>query len=179
MRPYFELMRLHKPIGIWLVFFPAAWVLAINHAPFSLYALFLLGAAIMRAAGCIINDLTDRRIDREVARTRARPLAAGTVSVFAALIILALLLLLGLGIVLMLPPPALMLALVTLPLIRFFSPLRSIWALCLPQLLRLAASRQCHSVSILAHCSGLWATIPSMRWLTVRTTPVSVSNPLR
>jgi 4-hydroxybenzoate polyprenyltransferase len=117
MRPYLELMRLHKPIGIWLVFFPAAWVLAINHAPFSLYALFLLGAAIMRAAGCIINDLTDRRIDREVARTRARPLAAGTVSVFAALIILALLLLLGLGIVLMLPPPALMLALVTLPLI--------------------------------------------------------------
>jgi 4-hydroxybenzoate polyprenyltransferase len=117
MRPFIELMRLDRPIGIWLVFFPAAWVLALYHAPLALYALFLLGAAIMRAAGCIINDLTDRRIDREVARTRTRPLAAGTISVRAALIILTSLLLLGLGIVLLLPPPALTLALFTLPLI--------------------------------------------------------------
>ncbi len=117
MRPYFELMRLHKPIGIWLVFFPAAWVLGLHQAPLALYVLFFLGAVIMRAAGCIINDLTDRRIDCEVARTRTRPLAAGTVSVRAALILLALLLLLGFGTVLLLPPLAMTLALFTLPLI--------------------------------------------------------------
>lgn len=115
--PYFQLLRLHKPVGIWLVFFPAAWVLALYHASWVLYALFLLGAVVMRAAGCIINDMTDRTIDREVARTRTRPLAAGTISPRAALIMLAMLLLAGLAIVLWLPPMALYLAMITLPLI--------------------------------------------------------------
>lgn len=117
LRPYLHLMRLHRPIGIWLVFFPAAWVLALAGADFWLYPLFLLGAAVMRAAGCIINDLTDREIDREVARTRDRPLASGQLSARAALVALVALLLLGLGIVLLLPRPALSLALITLPLI--------------------------------------------------------------
>lgn len=117
LRPYLHLMRLNRPIGIWLVFFPAAWVLALSAAPLWLYLLFLLGAAVMRSAGCIINDLTDRKIDREVARTRDRPLAAGTLSPRAALALLAVLLLVALAIVLLLPRPALGLALLTLPLI--------------------------------------------------------------
>jgi 4-hydroxybenzoate polyprenyltransferase len=118
--PYLQLMRLDKPIGFWLLYFPASWAVALA-APaadlFYLQGLMLVGAIITRAAGCIINDLTDRKLDQHVARTRERPLAAGRITRRSALILLAILLTLALGIALSLPHEVLVIALVALPMI--------------------------------------------------------------
>lgn len=106
--PYAQLMRLDRPIGWWLLVLPCWWGLALAHFPaadpslnwlwFAL--LFLLGAIIMRGAGCVLNDIFDRDIDAQVARTRLRPIPAGTVSVRAAIVFLSVLCLAGLVILL-------------------------------------------------------------------------------
>jgi 4-hydroxybenzoate polyprenyltransferase len=116
---YIHLMRLHKPIGIWLLFFPASWAvgLAATHDVGYFQLLMLLGAFVTRSAGCIINDITDRALDAQVARTRTRPLASGRVSVREAYVALAVLLGLALGIALSLPSAVLVLALLALPMI--------------------------------------------------------------
>ncbi|KAH9951854.1 UbiA prenyltransferase family-domain-containing protein [Amylocystis lapponica] len=87
-RPYFYLMRVDKPIGTLLLFYPCAWSITMAayalELPFTMpltyISLFGLGAVIMRGAGCTINDLWDRKLDRAVARTRERPLAKGAIS---------------------------------------------------------------------------------------------------
>lgn len=92
---YAELMRLHKPIGIWLMLWPILWALWIageGHPPVNTVLIFIFGVIIMRAAGCVINDIWDRDIDKYVPRTHMRPIAAGIVSVKEA-VILALILL--------------------------------------------------------------------------------------
>lgn len=102
-RPYALLMRLDRPIGTWLLLLPGWWAIlmaaggafSLNADDISLLALFGIGAVIMRGAGCVVNDLWDRRLDRMVARTQARPLASGQVSVRQALAFLFILLLLG------------------------------------------------------------------------------------
>ncbi len=105
-RPYALLARLDRPIGIWLLFLPGLWgILLARPAPlmaWKLIALFALGSVLMRAAGCVVNDLWDRDLDRAVARTRARPLASGQLSPRQALIFLLLLLLISLAILLQL-----------------------------------------------------------------------------
>ena len=105
--PYAQMMRLDRPIGWWLLLLPCWWGLLLaqtangDHWPdLWIGFLFFLGAIVMRAAGCIVNDLADRDIDAKVERTRNRPLASGQVSVKAALIVLAVLLAIGLGILL-------------------------------------------------------------------------------
>lgn len=120
--PYIQLLRLDKPTGIWLVFFPAAWGVLLAPVPPQpgLLALMLLGAALTRAGGCIINDMTDRRLDARVARTRARPLASGAISARAAIGMLALLGAASLGVALLLPPPVLTLAALAAPLIAAY-----------------------------------------------------------
>ncbi len=120
-----SLMRLNKPVGIWLVFYPAAWavVLASPAAPSPMLLLqMLVGAVLMRSAGCIINDIADRKFDREVARTRMRPLASGALSVRSALILLLVCLSASLALCFSLPHPrdALMLALGVLPLVALY-----------------------------------------------------------
>ena len=83
-RPYARLARLDRPIGTWLLLFPGWWgiALASRHWPDPvLMALFAVGAVVMRGAGCTLNDIADRDYDRQVARTRLRPLASGAVSV--------------------------------------------------------------------------------------------------
>lgn len=105
--PYAQLMRLDKPIGSWLLAWPGLWSIGMAAAPGHLpdpwlTALFGTGAVLMRGAGCTINDLWDRDIDRQVERTRSRPLAAGTVTPLAALVFLGAQLLLGLAILLQL-----------------------------------------------------------------------------
>src|SRR5689334_11161777 len=80
---YVQLMRLDRPIGIWLLLWPtlwALWVASVGHPSRRLLAIFIAGTVIMRSAGCIINDLADRNIDPHVQRTRARPLAARKLS---------------------------------------------------------------------------------------------------
>ena len=77
------LMRLHRPIGIWLLMWPMLWALWIagdGHPDERLLIIFLLGAVLMRSAGCVINDYADRDIDPFVKRTSDRPLAARRVT---------------------------------------------------------------------------------------------------
>jgi 4-hydroxybenzoate polyprenyltransferase len=92
---YGRLMRLDRPVGTWLLLWPALWALWIAGAgrprP-QVLLVFVLGVVVMRAAGCVINDFTDRNIDPHVQRTRDRPLAARRIAPFEALLLFALLL---------------------------------------------------------------------------------------
>jgi 4-hydroxybenzoate polyprenyltransferase len=121
--PYIALTRLDKPIGVWLLFFPAAWGVALA-APAAtagwLMGVMLLGAALTRAAGCIINDLTDRRLDAQVERTKHRPLASGAIKPWQAILLLAILLLAALALALSLPAQVFLLALLALPMIALY-----------------------------------------------------------
>ena len=90
---FINLTRLDKPIGIMLLFWPSAWGLAYAHSieqniNLFLYYLFLffLGSVLMRSAGCIVNDIVDKDIDKKVYRTKNRPLASGLISLKLALI---------------------------------------------------------------------------------------------
>ena len=86
---FIELIRLKKPIGFMLLFWPCSWGLIIAY-DFSgekisflfFLSLFFLGAVLMRSAGCIINDIADRNFDNKVQRTKDRPIASGKISVF-------------------------------------------------------------------------------------------------
>ncbi len=103
---YAALMRMDKPIGFWLLLWPCWWAitLASDGLPSaSLLSLFLIGAIAMRAAGCVINDMADRDFDRQVARTRTRPLASGAITMAHAYGLLAVLLLIALAVALMMP----------------------------------------------------------------------------
>ena len=80
---YLLLMRLHKPIGIWLLLWPTLWGLWFASGgmpPPKVLVIFVLGTVLMRSAGCVVNDLADRGFDPHVARTRERPIAAGRVT---------------------------------------------------------------------------------------------------
>lgn len=99
---YARLMRLHKPIGIFLLLWPTLWALWIagEGSPDPLVVLvFVAGVVVMRSAGCVINDYADRDFDPHVARTRDRPIAAGRVKPREALVLFALLCLVALGLV--------------------------------------------------------------------------------
>lgn len=96
--PYLRLMRLHQPVGIWLLLWPCWWALSLVHAPLAVYVWFALGAVAMRSAGCILNDMADRHFDRQVERTKSRPLASGELSMWQASILLGVLLLLSFGV---------------------------------------------------------------------------------
>ncbi|MBD3822013.1 4-hydroxybenzoate octaprenyltransferase [Hydrogenovibrio sp. JE_KL2] len=102
---FIQLTRLDRPIGTYLVLWPALWalVLAADHLPsMSLVIIFTLGAFAMRSAGCIINDYADRHFDGHVERTCNRPLAAGLITEKQALGFFIALCLLSLGLVLLL-----------------------------------------------------------------------------
>lgn len=106
-RPYARLMRLERPIGWWLLLLPCWWGLALGQIGFGgglpnlWYALlFLIGAIIMRGAGCTLNDIADRNFDGKVERTKLRPIPSGQVSVKRAIAFLILLCLAGLVILL-------------------------------------------------------------------------------
>jgi 4-hydroxybenzoate polyprenyltransferase len=122
--PYSKLLRLHQPVGILLLLFPCWWGVLAYHErgalPLTTLALFALGAVVMRSAGCIINDLSDKDIDGQVARTRARPLASGAVSVKEAYIILLALLCAALLIAMSLGEHVVWLGMAWLPLIALY-----------------------------------------------------------
>jgi 4-hydroxybenzoate polyprenyltransferase len=82
-RDLIQLARFDRPIGAWLLYWPGAWAIALSGKAFARWDLLLwfwLGAAAMRGAGCVYNDIVDRDLDRKVARTRERPVASGRVS---------------------------------------------------------------------------------------------------
>lgn len=91
---FIALMRLDRPIGIWLLLWPtlwAVWIAGDGHPSLSIVLIFTLGVVFMRSAGCVINDYADRHWDGEVARTADRPLVTGRVSAKEALLLFALL----------------------------------------------------------------------------------------
>ena len=107
MRPYLRLARFDRPIGSWLLLMPCWWSAAlaagvardVSDLPW-IVALFFIGAFVMRGAGCTWNDITDRKLDGSVERTRSRPIPAGQVSVAQAAAFMALLALIGLAVLL-------------------------------------------------------------------------------
>ena len=103
LREYAQLMRLHRPIGIYLLLWPTLWALWLagnGQPPRGVTLVFVLGVILMRSAGCVMNDIADRDFDPHVARTRDRPLAAGRVSLSEAVGLMATLCLLAFGLVL-------------------------------------------------------------------------------
>ena len=126
-RPYARLARLERPTGWWLLVLPGWWGISLGQvshgggAPsFKLMLLFLIGAIIMRGAGCTLNDIVDRKIDAQVVRTRLRPLPSGQVSVREALLFLVVLLGLGLIILLQLNRVAILLGVASLVLVAVY-----------------------------------------------------------
>lgn len=117
-RPYALLMRLDRPIGSWLLFLPGLWAFAMAAPSWGrglwLTALFGLGAVLMRGAGCVVNDLWDRDLDRKVERTAGRPLASGAIRPKQALAFLLGVLLVSLLILLQLNLAAIILGLLSL-----------------------------------------------------------------
>ena len=104
LRPYASLMRLDRPIGTWLLYWPCAWSVALAGVGgrWELFLWLALGAFATRSAGCVYNDIVDRDLDRRVERTRLRPLASGRVPLRFALVLIGLLCLVGLVVLLQL-----------------------------------------------------------------------------
>jgi len=144
LRQWLELLRWHKPSGRLILLIPAGWSLwLIPNAPptAELISLIAIGGLMVSGAGCIANDLWDRRIDRQVERTRQRPLAKGSIRIPTAVGLLLLLLLLSLLVVVSLPTASrglcLGLAVLALPPIllypsakRWFAYPQAVLALC-------------------------------------------------
>jgi 4-hydroxybenzoate polyprenyltransferase len=115
LRPYASLMRLDRPIGVWLLYWPCAWSVALAGVGgrWDLLLWLALGALAMRSAGCVYNDIIDRDLDRRVERTRLRPLANGRVSVRSAALLIGLLCLIGVFVLLQLKAVAAIVALLS------------------------------------------------------------------
>jgi 4-hydroxybenzoate polyprenyltransferase len=117
------LARFDRPIGWWLLFWPCAWGVALAGGAFERWDLLLwllLGSIAMRGAGCIYNDIVDRDLDAQVARTRARPIPSGLVSVRAAWVWLVALSLVGMVVLLQLRPIAAGVAVASLLLVAAY-----------------------------------------------------------
>lgn len=124
MRPHLRLMRVDRPVGVWLLFYPCIWgVLAAKPGDMGadrfwwLALLFLVGSFVMRSAGCVWNDLIDRDLDKSVERTRNRPIASGRVSPKAGLLLAIGLSLVGLVVLLQLGTVAIIVGLGSLVLV--------------------------------------------------------------
>ena len=120
---FIELTRLKKPIGYLLLFWPCAWGLTLAYnfneekIIYVFYIiLFFIGSVLMRSAGCIINDIADRKFDKEVARTKNRPIANGSVSVIKGFIFAAVLCLVALGVLIQFNNLTILLGLLSMPL---------------------------------------------------------------
>lgn len=132
MNVYGRLMRLDRPVGIWLLFWPCVWGLLLGAANVMsldfLHHLFLffIGAVVMRSAGCIVNDIWDRKLDAKVARTKTRPLASGEINLRRAVTLLVALLLLALFIWLQLNFLARFLCVIALALVIAYPAMKRI-----------------------------------------------------
>ena len=122
LRPYASLMRLDRPIGTWLLYWPCAWGVALAgvRGEWALFAWLALGAFAMRSAGCVYNDIVDRELDKQVERTRLRPLASGRAGVRAAWALTIGLCLIGLIVLFQLNRAAQLVALASLALVAAY-----------------------------------------------------------
>jgi len=115
LRNYGKLMRVDKPVGLWLLLWPTLWALWLageGHPDQGLFVVFVAGVFVMRSAGCVLNDYVDRKIDPYVERTRTRPIASGAVAPTEALVLFVALSLIAVGLATMLNRPARMLAII-------------------------------------------------------------------
>jgi 4-hydroxybenzoate polyprenyltransferase len=122
-RPYASLIRLDRPIGAWLLFWPCAWSVALagmGERGWILILWLALGAWAMRGAGCVYNDIVDRELDAKVERTRLRPLASKRVTLAGAWILLATMSLIGLVVLVQLNRFAQAVALASLALVAAY-----------------------------------------------------------
>jgi 4-hydroxybenzoate polyprenyltransferase len=125
-RPWLKLGRFDRPAGTWLLMLPAWQGVALaaamqGHGPdLVLLAKMALGALAMRAAGCAYNDIVDRDIDRQVARTAARPVASGAISVRGAFGFIGVCCAVGLAVLLSLTPAAIGLGVASLALVAAY-----------------------------------------------------------
>ncbi len=113
MSPYFRLMRLDKPVGIYLLLWPTLWALFIaagGWPSIELISIFVAGVVLMRSAGCVINDYADRKIDHLVQRTKHRPITSGEISPSRALLLFSGLIMIAFGLVLLTNPLTIKLA---------------------------------------------------------------------
>ena len=116
LRPFASLMRLDRPIGTWLLYWPCAWSIALAGVGgrWDLFLWLALGAFAMRSAGCVYNDIVDRDLDRKVERTRLRPLASSRVSLRSAWLLIGALCLVGFLVLLQLSARAAVIALASI-----------------------------------------------------------------
>jgi 4-hydroxybenzoate polyprenyltransferase len=116
LRPYASLMRLDRPIGTWLLYWPCAWSVALAgvRGRWDLFLWLALGAFAMRSAGCVYNDIVDRELDKRIERTRLRPLASGRVSVRSASLLIGVLCLIGLAVLVQLNRTAAIVSLISI-----------------------------------------------------------------
>lgn len=161
-KAYAKLLRLDKPIGIWLLLWPVLWALWLSSGgkpDQHVFLVFVLGTVLTRCAGCAINDFADRNFDAHVKRTRDRPLATGQLDPIEALALCISLGLIALGLVLTLDPLTQKLALggavllLTYPFMKRFFPL--------PQFYLGAAFTWSVPMAYAAHTGA----IPRMAWL--------------
>ncbi|MDC3122764.1 4-hydroxybenzoate octaprenyltransferase [Alphaproteobacteria bacterium] len=135
--PYISLMRLDRPIGFLLLFYPISFSLVsqsnYDYELLKYFILFFIGSVVMRSAGCIINDILDKNIDEKVERTQSRPLASSKLSILKASITLVILLLIGLLILINLNKPSIVLGLIIIPLVVLYPLAKKFFAL--PQLI--------------------------------------------
>lgn len=112
---YIALMRLDKPVGVWLLLWPTLWALWLageGHPDPGVFTVFIIGVIVMRSAGCVLNDFVDRDIDAYVERTRSRPIASGAVAPMEAITLFIALSLIAVGLAAMLNRPAQVLAVI-------------------------------------------------------------------
>jgi 4-hydroxybenzoate polyprenyltransferase len=173
LQDYVRLMRLDRPIGIWLLLWPtlwAVWIAGRGKPDPRLFIIFVLGTVLMRSAGCAINDYADRSFDPHVERTKERPLAAGRISTLEALILFAVLSMMALVLALQLNRLTLLLAVVgaflalTYPFIkRFLSVPQLYLGLTFGWGIPMAFAAQLETVPRVA----LLLLIANMLWVTV------------
>ncbi len=159
---YLQLIRLNRPIGIFLLMWPALWALWLAGAgqpPWPIVAIFAAGVVLMRSAGCAINDYADRHFDGHVTRTRTRPLAAGLIHPAEALAVFAVLCVLAFGLVLMLNWQTVLLSVVAVVLATIYPFMKRYTHV--PQLFLGAAFGWAVPMAFMA----IQGTIPSDAWL--------------
>ncbi len=162
LREYALLMRLHRPIGIWLLLWPALWGLWIagtGRPDARLLIIFVAGVVVTRSAGCVINDYADRDFDPKVARTRDRPLAARRVAPTEALFLFV-----ALGFI------AVWLALQLDPYAQFYAVAGGLLAVTYPWLKRIVHVPQFYlgvafGWSIPMAFAALTGAVPKIAWL--------------
>ena len=116
---FWFITRMDKPIGIYLLLWPTLWAVvlaSLGQPQLDILLIFVAGVVVMRAAGCVVNDIADRKVDGHVKRTNARPLVSGLLSTKEAIVMFAGLLLVALILVLQFNQPTFYLSLVALVL---------------------------------------------------------------